>query len=255
MLSAAGHHTCVVTNSGGVKCWGYQSEGGLGDGVNRTTSTPTPVSVVGVSGVASISTGYHVSCAVIAADGQVKCWGRGTYGTLGDGRDTTSTSAVNVQESAGVGITGARLDYPDGRLQHVGMVLLPSGPTHCWIGKPAKEPGYFGSTLTPRNYSAVTAAAMLVRAEVFDAADGFDTAFARDYNDVDFCLRVQGLGHRVARTPYARFIHHEGASLARRKPDAQESRLFHDRWVERMPVDPCYSPALNQQLPRLYEAL
>ena len=165
------------------------------------------------------------------------------------------TRMLQIGQIPGVGITGARLDYPDGRLQHVGMVLLPSGPTHCWIGKPAKEPGYFGSTLTPRNYSAVTAAAMLVRAEVFDAAGGFDTAFARDYNDVDFCLRVQGLGHRVAWTPYARFIHHEGASLARRKPDAQESRLFHDRWVERMPVDPCYSPALNQQLARLYEAL
>jgi len=164
------------------------------------------------------------------------------------------TRMLEIGQITGVGITGARLDYPDGRLQHVGMVLLPSGPTHCWIGKPGKEAGYFGSTLTPRNYSAVTAAAMLVRTSVFDEAGGFDEAFARDYNDVDFCLRIRELGHRVAWTPYARFIHHEGASLARRKPDAQESRLFHDRWVERMAVDPYYSPALNQQLARLYEA-
>ncbi len=164
------------------------------------------------------------------------------------------TRMLEIGQIPGVGITGARLDYPDGRLQHVGMVLLPSGPTHCWIGKPGKEAGYFGSTLTPRNYSAVTAAAMLVRTSVFDEAGGFDEDFARDFNDVDFCLRIRELGHRVAWTPYARFIHHEGASLARRKPDAQESRLFHDRWVERMPVDPYYSPALNQQLARLYEA-
>jgi len=134
------------------------------------------------------------------------------------------------------------------------MVLLPTGPTHCWIGRPGKEPGYFGSTLTPRNYSAVTAAAMLVRTEVFDAAGGFDPAFARDYNDVDFCLRVGDLGYRVAWTPYARFVHHEGASLARRKADPNESKAFQQRWATRLAADPYYSPALNQQLARLYEA-
>ena len=95
---------------------------------------------------------------------------------------------------------------------------------------------------------------MLVRTEVFDAADGFDTAFARDFNDVDFCLRTQALGHRVAWTPYARFVHHEGASLARRKPDPKESSLFQQRWAQQQPVDPYYSPALNQQLARIYEA-
>lgn len=165
------------------------------------------------------------------------------------------TRMLELGQAEGVGIVGCKLTYPDGRLQHVGMVLLPSGPTHCWIAKPAKEPGYFGSTLTPRNYLAVTAAAMLVRTEVFDELAGFDSAFARDFNDVDFCLRAHAAGHRVAWTPYAHFTHHEGATMSRKKSDPAEAQLFRDRWSQAYPVDPYYSPALNQDLARIYEAL
>lgn len=165
------------------------------------------------------------------------------------------TRLLEVGQVDEVGVTGCRLTYPDGRLQHVGMVLLPSGPTHCWIGRPARETGYFGSTLTPRNYLAVTAAAMLVRTSVFDEVGGFDPVFAHDYNDVDFCLRTHRAGHRVAWTPYAHLTHHEGATMARRKPDAAEGRAFRDRWATVYPVDPYYSPALDQRLPHLYEEL
>ena len=165
------------------------------------------------------------------------------------------TRMLEIGQIDGVGIVGCKLTYPDTRLQHVGLVLLPSGPTHAWIGKPAKEPGYFGSTLTPRNYLAVTAAAMLVRASVFDELDGFDEAFARDFNDVDFCLRAHRAGHRIAWTPYAHLTHHEGASMARRKADPRESAMFTERWGTIYPVDPYYSPALNPALERIYEAL
>jgi O-antigen biosynthesis protein len=165
------------------------------------------------------------------------------------------TRMLELGQLPGVGIVGCKLTYPDGRLQHVGMVLLPSGPTHCWISRPGKEPGYFGSTLTPRDYLAVTAAAMLVRTSVFDQVGGFDTAFARDFNDVDFCLRVRALGYRVAWTPYAHLTHHEGATMARKKSDSGEGQLFRERWAAAYPVDPYYSPALNQQLARIYEAL
>ena len=165
------------------------------------------------------------------------------------------TRMLEIGQIEGVGIVGCKLTYPDGRFQHAGLVLLPSGPTHCWIAKPAKEPGYFGSTLTPRNYLAVTAAAMLVRTSVFDEVHGFDTAFARDFNDVDFCLRAHQAGHRVAWTPYAHFTHYEGATMARKKSDPAEARLFTERWATVHPVDPYYSPALNQDLARIYEAL
>jgi hypothetical protein len=159
---------------------------------------------------------------------------------------------LEVVSLPGVGVVGARLEYPDGRIQHAGLVNLPGGPTHVFIGKPASYPGYFGSALTPRNYSAVTAAAMVVRTDVFDAVGGFDEEFARDFNDVDFCLRVWQQGSRVAWTPYARFIHHEGASLERREPDRAEADLFSQRWATACP-DPFYSPALHQTLGRLYQ--
>lgn len=165
------------------------------------------------------------------------------------------TRMLELGQIPDVGVVGCKLTYPDGRLQHVGLVLLPSGPTHCWIGKPGRDPGYFGSTLTPRNYSAVTAAAMLVRSSVFDAVGGFDTTFAHDFNDVDFCLRVQAAGHRVAWTPYAHFRHFEGATIVRKKSDSKEGQLFRDRWAVHYPVDPFYSPALDPALSHIYEAL
>ncbi len=96
---------------------------------------------------------------------------------------------------------------------------------------------------------------MLVRTSVFDAAGGFDPVFARDFNDVDFCLRVHAAGHRVAWTPYAHFTHYEGATMARKKPEASEALEFRRRWTDTYPVDPYYSPALNPQLARIYEAL
>ena len=162
---------------------------------------------------------------------------------------------LELIQDPGVAIVGAKLTYPNGRLQHVGMILLPSGPTHARIGKPGSDPGYFGSTLTPRNFSAVTAAAMLVKAHVFDSIEGFDPAFARDFNDVDFCLRASAAGYRVAWTPYAHFIHHEGVSIVRREPDPRERELFARRWADALKEDPFYSSALHPSIERLYEPL
>ena len=162
------------------------------------------------------------------------------------------TRMLEIGQIPEVGITSCLLTYPDGKLQHVGIVMLPSGPTHAWIGKPGKEYGYFGSILTPRNYSAVTAAAMLVRTSVFDELGGFDTAFARDFNDIDFCLRAQAAGSRVAWTPYAHLTHHEGASIVRKRADPAEQALFEERWAGAVP-DRYYSIALNEQLARIYE--
>jgi GT2 family glycosyltransferase len=163
------------------------------------------------------------------------------------------SALLELAQLPGVGAVGAKLIYPNGTLQHVGMVLLPSGPTHAFIGKPGHWPGYFGSTLTPRNVSAVTAAAMLVPMHAFRAVGGFDETFARDFNDVDFCLRLAENGYRVVWTPYACWVHHEGVSLVRRTADEREARVFRDRWNSRIP-DPHYSPALHDTIDRLYEA-
>lgn len=88
-LAVGSAHTCVVTSSGGAKCWGYDGYGGLGNDA-ALTRQPTPVDVMGLtSGVASISTGGNHTCAVTTSGG-AKCWGRDSYGQLGNDAELTS---------------------------------------------------------------------------------------------------------------------------------------------------------------------
>ncbi len=165
------------------------------------------------------------------------------------------TRMLEIAQIENVAAVGAKLSYPDRKLQHIGIVMLPSGPTHPFIAKSKSEYGYFGSALTPRNYSAVTAAAMLTSKKAFEEVNGFDTHFARDFNDVDYCLKLRAKNYRIAWTPYAHFTHHEGVSIHRKAANPQEAQLFNDRWQNECVSDPYYSPALNPKLERMYEAL
>lgn len=143
---AAGHgHTCALTATGGVKCWGYNQHGQLGDGSTTTTppyAKPAPVEVSGLeSGVSAIVAGHGQTCALISPAGTVKCWGTNAYGELGDG--TTANRAAPGEVSGLSGISALTAGY-----EHT-CALATNGSVKCWGG------GRWGDTKDPYNtYSA-----------------------------------------------------------------------------------------------------
>jgi glycosyltransferase involved in cell wall biosynthesis len=148
----------------------------------------------------------------------------------------------------GVGAAGARLLFPDGRLQHAGIVVLPAGPAHPFYGYPGEHEGYFRSTVTPRNCLAVTGACLMTPRPLFEQLGGFDPRFAVNYNDVDYCLRLHEHGCRIVFTPHVQLLHFEGVSRdggATVQPG--EKKLFRQRWGRRLARDPYWNDNLSTE--------
>ena len=124
-LGAGAAHSCAITTSGGVKCWGANNQGQLGDGTMTNSAVPLDVTGLG-SGVASVEGGHNHTCAVTAGGG-VKCWGGNLFGELGDGTNTPSTAPVDV-----VGLASGVVAVSAGQ-QHA-CVLTTGGGVKCWGG-------------------------------------------------------------------------------------------------------------------------
>ncbi len=152
-----------------------------------------------------------------------------------------------------IGAVGAMLYYPNDTIQHAGILLGLDGPAgHAHRDLPRSALGYFGRARLLQNFSAVTAACIVMRRAVFEEVGGFDEEnLAIAYNDVDLCLRIQEKGYRILWTPYAELYHHESASLGspeapeRRKQFLKESEYIKTRWKNVIEQDPFYNQNLT----------
>jgi GT2 family glycosyltransferase len=151
-----------------------------------------------------------------------------------------------------IGIAGARLWYPNGTLQHGGVILGVGGVASHIDGIRRHEPGYFARQHLAQDFCAVTAACLMVRRKVFEKLGGFDeTHLPVTFNDVDFCLRARELGWRIIYSPYAELIHHESISRGiedtteKQRRFFKESELLLSRWRALIENDPAYNPNLS----------
>jgi GT2 family glycosyltransferase len=165
---------------------------------------------------------------------------------------------LGIAQQGDVGAVGAKLFYSDGTVQHAGAVLgMNDSPAdHPFNDLPGDAPGYFGRAQLPQEYTAVTAACLLVKRDVYLEAGGLDEIhFPVSFNDVDFCARLSKGGLRNVFTPHARLLHEGTLSLSGAVEGyAHEAKVirfkkeqdrFYDIWRHEVAFDPAYNRNLS----------
>lgn len=152
-----------------------------------------------------------------------------------------------------VGIVGARLYYNDDTVQHAGVVIGFGGIAgHTFIGMPRSANGYFSRIICAQDYSAVTAACMMVKKSVYEEVDGLSPELKVAFNDIDFCLKVRAKGYLVVYNPYAELYHYESKSRGLEDTPEKverfnrEIKIFSERWPDILrDGDPYYNVNLS----------
>jgi glycosyltransferase involved in cell wall biosynthesis len=160
---------------------------------------------------------------------------------------------VSLALQPGIGAVGARLLYPNGTLQHGGIVLGLGGlAAHAHRKAGRHGHGYCARASLIQSFSAVTAACLVIRKAIYEEVGGLnETHLQVAYNDVDFCLRVREVGYRNVWTPYAELYHHESATRGQEDtPEkqarfAREAAYIRQHWGHILLNDPAYSPNLT----------
>lgn len=152
-----------------------------------------------------------------------------------------------------IGAVGAKLYYPNNTIQHAGIILGiggVAGHSHKYFDR--NSCGYFARCVMQQNFSAVTAAALMMKKSIFTHIEGFDESFEVAFNDVDLCMRIRRAGYLIAWTPYAELYHYE--SISRGYEDTAEKKerfkgevlRFQKRWTKELENgDPYYNPNLT----------
>lgn len=181
--------------------------------------------------------------------------------------DTEVITPDWIQELVGpctrkdVGITGAKLLFPDDTIQHAGIACGPDGPGHLYYQMPYRNTGNFEATIVARDVAAVTGACMMVSRKTFEEVQGYDEDLAVNYNDVDFCYRVRKIGKLVVFCPTAMLRHYESVS---RGPETsgpkairfqKERGQLMERWPETFSAETAPYTNPNLIFGNMYEVL
>lgn len=160
---------------------------------------------------------------------------------------------VEQAQRKSIGAVGGLLLYPDDTVQHAGVILGINGlagHSHKYFA--ASMPGYLSQIVSTNNYSAVTAACLMCRRNVFLEVGGFETKLAIALNDVDFCLKLISHGYRNVYLPHVVLYHYESKSRGYEDSPAKQSRLAQEvdyikqKWSQICDRDPCYNPNLTK---------
>ena len=165
----------------------------------------------------------------------------------------TLTEMLGYASRPDVGAVGARLLYEDDTVQHAGVVVGFGGIAGgCFIGTHEKENSYMHRMMCAQDYSAVTAACLMTKRQVFDRAGGFTEELAVAFNDIDFCMKVRAQGLLCVYDPYALLHHYESKSRGLEDTPEKVERFngeiaeFASRWPQILQEgDPYYNPNLT----------
>lgn len=152
-----------------------------------------------------------------------------------------------------IGAVGAKLFYPDDTLQHGGVIVGLGGVAgHSHKHLPRGHYGYSRQAIAVNNYSAVTAACLMCRREVFELVGGFEDALQVAFNDIDLCLKIQAAGYKNVWLPHVQLYHYESKSRGyedspeKIKRFRTEIEYMRKHWADVIDHDPCYSPNLTR---------
>lgn len=168
---------------------------------------------------------------------------------------------VGVAIQPGVGAVGAKLVFPDGSIQHGGVIVgIEGAADHAYRGCRGDWSGVDQQLLVRREVSAVTAACLVIRRDLYLEVGGMDEEhFPVAFNDVDLCLKLRARGLRNIWTPHARLLHRESATRGKAVSAEQKARAERElaalqaRWHTETFEDPYHSPnlALDSLVPKL----
>lgn len=160
---------------------------------------------------------------------------------------------VEQAQRPNIGAVGVKLLYPDNTIQHAGVIAGLGGVAgHSHKNSRIDDYGYFHRISTVANYSAITAACLMCRREVFNLVDGFEEELAVAFNDVDFCFKIVEKGYWNIYLPHVVLYHHESKSRGlednpeKKRRFQKECEYIKRKWPSLINHDPCYSQHLTR---------